>query len=82
MGDKLSCWQTRGWHKRAHTLTDTDAGNDKTRGPKLASGKNAVLSKKRAHVRFDLHYTVYLYPVLSFIWTLIVIAYCITIPRY
>ena len=44
MGDELSCGQTRDWytHTHTHTLTHrpTDTGDDNTRRPKLASGKN------------------------------------------
>ena len=36
--DELSRGQAGGW--RTRTDTQTDAGNDNTRGPKLASGKN------------------------------------------
>ena len=37
-GHELSRGQAKGW--RTHTDTQTDAGNDNTRRPKLASGKN------------------------------------------
>ena len=37
-GNELSCGQASGWY--THTRTDTDACDDNTRGPKLASGKN------------------------------------------
>ena len=37
-GDELSRGQARDWH----TDTQTDAGNDNTRRPKLASGKNLI----------------------------------------
>ena len=37
-GEELSRGQTRDWHTDRHT--HTDAGNDNTRRPKLASGKN------------------------------------------
>ena len=37
-GDKLSCGQASDWYTHTHTHTDT--GNDNTRRPKLASGKN------------------------------------------
>ena len=38
---------------RTHTHTQTDAGNDNTRKPKLASGKKKNVGQKRhAHGRF------------------------------
>ena len=42
-GHELSCGQASDWHKheRTDTHTHTDAGNDNTRRPKLASGENA-----------------------------------------
>ena len=43
MGDELSCGQARDWYTHTHTHTrthrPTDAGDDNTRRPKLASGK-------------------------------------------
>ena len=36
--DELSRGQARDWHTDGHTHTQTDAGNDNTRRPKLASG--------------------------------------------
>ena len=39
-GHELSCGQARDWHTDGHTHTQTDAGNDNTRRPILASGKN------------------------------------------
>ena len=42
-GDELSRGQTRDWRTDGHTHRQTDAGNDNTRRPKLASGKNAWL---------------------------------------
>ena len=40
--DELSCGQASGWYTNTHGHTDrhTDAGDDDTRRPKLASGKN------------------------------------------
>ena len=42
MGHELSRGQTYDWHTDRHTHTQTDAGNDNTRRPKLASGKNTM----------------------------------------
>ena len=39
-GDELSRGQARDWRTDGHTHRQTDAGNDNTRRPKLASGKN------------------------------------------
>ena len=39
--DELSRGQAHDWHTDGHTHTQTDAGNNNTRRPKLASGKNA-----------------------------------------
>ena len=39
-GDELSRGQVRDWRTDGHTHRQTDAGNDNTRRPKLASGKN------------------------------------------
>ena len=39
-GDELSRGQARDWRTDGWTHTQTDAGNDNTRRPKLASGKN------------------------------------------
>ena len=39
-GDELSRGQARDWRTDGHTHTQTDAGKDNTRRPKLASGKN------------------------------------------
>ena len=41
-GHELSCGQARDWHTDGHTHTQTDAGNDNTRRPILASGKNEI----------------------------------------
>ena len=38
-GDELSRGQARDWRTDGHTHRQTDAGNDNTRRPKLASGK-------------------------------------------
>ena len=54
--DELSCGQTHDW--RTHTHRHTHAGNDNTRRPKLASGKNENISlsflKSTAHNRGQL----------------------------
>ena len=42
-GHELSRGQTRDWRTDGHTHTQTDAGNDNTRRPILASGKNDLL---------------------------------------
>ena len=39
-GPELSRGQASDWHTDRQTHTHTDAGNDNTRRPKLASGKN------------------------------------------
>ena len=39
-GDELSRGQARDWRTDGHTHRQTDAGNDNTRRPKLASGNN------------------------------------------
>ena len=41
-GDELSRGQARDWRTDGHTHRQTDAGNDNTRRPKLASGKNMI----------------------------------------
>ena len=41
-GDELSRGQASDYRTHGRTDTQTDAGNDNTRRPKLASGKNAV----------------------------------------
>ena len=41
----------------AHTDTQTDAGNDNTRRPKLASGKNGVGHEMRSRTRNCLYHT-------------------------
>ena len=54
MGDELSCGQASAY--RTHRRTDgrthrqTDAGNDNTRRPKLASGKNDIVKAKNAEI--------------------------------
>ena len=40
MGDELSRGQARDWYTHTRTHRPTDAGDDNTRRPKLASGKN------------------------------------------
>ena len=42
-GDELSRGQARDWRTDGHTHRQTDAGNDNTRRPKLASGKKQVI---------------------------------------
>ena len=41
--DELSLGQAHDWRTHRHTDTQTHAGNDNTRRPKLASGKNQTL---------------------------------------
>ena len=41
-GHELSRGQARDWHTDGHTHTQTDAGNDNTRRPILASGKKEL----------------------------------------
>ena len=38
MGDQLLRRKARGWHTHGHIQTQTDAGNNNTRRPKLATG--------------------------------------------
>ena len=45
-GDKLSRGQARDWRTDGHTHRQTDAGNDNTRRPKLASGKKSVVRSR------------------------------------
>ena len=40
MSDALSCGQARDWYTHTRTHRPTDAADDNTRRPKLASGKN------------------------------------------
>ena len=42
-GDELSRGQARDWRTDGHTHRQTDAGNDYTRRPKLASGKKMTV---------------------------------------
>ena len=42
-GHELSRGQARDWRTDGHTHTQTDAGNDNTRRPILASGKNGLM---------------------------------------
>ena len=44
-GTELSRGQASDWHTDRQTHTHTDAGNDNTRRPKLASGKNEYVFK-------------------------------------
>ena len=53
MGDELSCGQARDWHTHTRTHRPTDAGDDNTRRPKLASGKNCDDAGPRYFVRLD-----------------------------
>ena len=41
MRDELSCGQASDWYTHTRTYRPTDAGDDNTRRPKLASGKNS-----------------------------------------
>ena len=41
-GPELSHGQASDWHRLTHTHRHTDTGNDNTRKPKLASGKNFI----------------------------------------
>ena len=50
-GHELSRGQARDWHTDGHTHTQTDAGNDNTRRPILASGKK--VRKTRTDGRTD-----------------------------
>ena len=52
-GDELSRGQARDWRTDGHTHRQTDAGNDNTRRPKLASGKNGPPHKIRHKAVFD-----------------------------
>ena len=45
--DDLSHGQTRDWRTHGHTHTHTHVGNDNTRRPKLASGKNDTEDHER-----------------------------------
>ena len=45
-GEELSRGQARDWRTDGHTHRQTDAGNDTTRRPKLASGKNSQNDKE------------------------------------
>ena len=45
-GHELSRGQARDWHTDGHTHTQTDAGNDNTRRPMLASGKKPTITKR------------------------------------
>ena len=47
-GHELSRGQARDWHTDGHTHTQTDAGNDNTRRPILASGKKLSLCQNEA----------------------------------
>ena len=42
-GDELSRGQARDWHTDGHTHTQTDAGNDNTRTPIMASGNKKIV---------------------------------------
>ena len=42
-GHELSCGQACDWRTDGHTHRQTDAGNDNTRRPILASGKNPII---------------------------------------
>ena len=51
MGDELSSGQARDCYTHTHTRTHrpTDAGDDNTRRPKLASGKKGMWLGKKCH---------------------------------
>ena len=51
-GHELSRGQARDWHTDGHTHTQTDAGNDNTRRPILASGKKQKESSKSSVLRY------------------------------
>ena len=48
-GHELSRGQARDWHTDGHTHTQTDAGNDNTRRPILASGKKLLVFLRGAY---------------------------------
>ena len=55
MSDELSCGQARDWYTHTRTHRTTDAGNDNTQRPKLASGKNAKISSRvNMHISNDM----------------------------
>ena len=57
-GHELSRGQARDWRTDGRTHTQTDAGNDKTRRPILASGKNTssqVVTKRHITIVFFIH---------------------------
>ena len=53
MGDELSCGQARDWYTHTRTHRPTDAGDDNTRRPKLASGKNAAQDARKASIEIE-----------------------------
>ena len=63
-GHELSCRQARDWHTDGHTHTQTDAGNDNTRRPILASGNKNGQQKL---VKYHGIYRIYTQPYL--IWS-------------
>ena len=52
-GHELSRGQARDWHTDGHTHTQTDAGNDNTRRPILASGKKVWQTDRQTDGRTD-----------------------------
>ena len=51
--DELSRGQAGGWRTRTDTHTQTDEGNDNTRKPKLASGKNDIWPMCLQYIGWD-----------------------------
>ena len=49
MGDKLSRGQAHDWRTDGHTHRQTDAGNNNTRMPKLASGNKTIQTAKKEY---------------------------------
>ena len=54
-GDELSRGQAHDWRTDGGTDTQTDAGNDNTRRPKLASGKNRLTDVLHVYIRIKEH---------------------------
>ena len=55
--DELWCRQTRGWCTHPRTHTQTDAGNDNTRRPQVALGKNCSRARwRKALLEISLNY--------------------------
>ena len=64
-GHELSRGQAHDWHTDGHTHTQTDAGNDNTRRPILASGKNSSLHIFTSSCTPQFYEDVIIYPCLS-----------------